>query len=149
MASSLERRSVMIVDDDEWCLELVRSAFESTDHFRVTHEFNGLEEFCRMLPVDPLELQRFLPDLIVMDVLSARERKFRDSGLNGATLLLYLRKCGFQFATLLVSGMASQSLLKYVQTEASSGWSFLVKDFNLSSASIVESARVALESGQQ
>lgn len=149
MPSTLKTRTVMIVDDDAWCLELVRSAFESTEHFRVTHEFGGLEEFCRRLPVDPLELQRFLPDLIVMDILSAREKRFRDKGLNGAMLLLYLRKCGMQFASLLVSGMASRSLLNSITSEVPSGWSFLVKDLSLNSASIIEAAHAALESSWQ
>jgi DNA-binding response OmpR family regulator len=131
----------MVVDDDLDFVSVLTEVFTAQNGFKVVKTFNSLAEFAKSVPPNNDEAQSYLPDLLVLDVMSSDVLIKGGSHLDGATVATMLRNAGLQFAVLLLSSMKSHHFEIYGHRK---NWEFLRKTSRLSPAEIIRHAQIAL-----
>lgn len=134
------RFTVMVVDDDPNFLELLVNIF-NTEDFEVITSFKSLEQFTAAIPSQNDEAQSFLPDLLVLDVMSSRRSGVQTEISDGATVATLLRSSGLDFSVLLLSSMQSHHFELY---GSRSKWEFIRKSSRMTPEDVLQQARKAL-----
>lgn len=132
--------TVMLVDDDPDFRELLVTIFNSED-FEVIASFESIEQFTAVIPSRNDEAQSFLPDLLVLDVMSSRRSGVQTEINDGASVATFLRNSGLDFSVLLVSSMQSYHFEVY---GSRSKWEFIRKSSRMTPEDILQHARKAL-----
>ena len=94
--------SVMVIENDDDFRELLDGIFERSELFDLAGSFGSIEEFeVALLQHKPFAA--WLPELMVVDVMSSEDPRSESSGFMSA-----LRSEGLSFATLFVSSTLLQ-----------------------------------------
>lgn len=133
--------TVVVVDDDPDFVSVLTDVFTAQNGFKVVKTFNSLVQFATSVPKDNDEAQAYLPDLLVLDVMSSEKLGAIKSHLDGATVATMLRNAGLEFAVLLLSSMKSHHFELYGHRK---NWEFLRKTSRLTPAEIIKHAHIAL-----
>lgn len=132
--------TVMLVDDDPDFRELLVTIF-NTEEFAVIASFESLEQFTAVVPTQNDEAQSFLPDLLVLDVMSSRRSGVQTEISDGASVATFLRNSGLDFSVLLISSMQSHHFELH---GSRSKWEFIRKSSRMTPEDVVQLARKAL-----
>ena len=126
--------SVMVIENDDDFRELLDGIFERSDSFELVGSFGSIEEFeVALLQHKPFAA--WLPELMVVDVMSSEDPRSESSGFMSA-----LRSEGLSFATLFVSSMDFGALIRVLRKSHPIGWAGLQKTSRLTEQNIIESA---------
>jgi len=140
-SQSTDLITVLVVDDDLDFVSVLTEVFTAQNGFKVVKTFNSLAQFAKSVPHNNDEAQAYLPDLLVLDVMSTDNRGEGESHLDGATVATMLRNAGLKFSVLLLSSMKSHHFDLYGHRK---NWEFLRKTSRLSPAEIIKYAQIAL-----
>lgn len=144
LALKAKTRAVFIVDDDPSFVESLCQIFEPHQNWEVSETFSDLESFMAAFVNNGTLTTTKVPDLVILDLLASRKAIPDDALFTGYQAALMLRDLGIQFGTLIVSSMASETLLTNLKSHHPSGWSYLVKSSEITSEKILNAAEEAL-----
>jgi len=131
----------MVIDDDPDFRDLLVTIF-NTEGFEVVASFESLEQFTASVPSPNDEAQSFLPELLVLDVMSSRRRGSHKDFNDGASVAQILRDSGLDFSVLLISSMNSHHFELYGHRPK---WEFIRKSSRLTPEDVLHRARIALD----
>lgn len=121
----------MVVENDTYYLELLESILKSSDAISSVISFTSIESFAREKNKQN-DVVAWLPDVLVMDVMSSADIRF-----DGASYANAIRSDGARCAIVLISSMDTTNAIKVFRQTNPSGWRGLQKTSRLSSAEII------------
>lgn len=122
---------MMVVEDDVHFRELLESVFKSSDAISSVMLFDSVESFASEKNKQD-DAIGWLPDVLVMDVMSSADVRF-----DGASYANALRSDGARCAVVLISSIDVSKVIKVFDKTNPGGWRALQKTSRLSSAEIV------------
>lgn len=131
--------NVMVVENDVHFRELLESVLNSSDAISSVMLFDSVESFLREKNKQN-DIVSWLPDVLVMDVMSSADIRF-----DGASYANALRSDGARCAVVLISSLDVSKVIKVFSQTNPGGWRALQKTSRLSSAEIIAAVIDAAE----
>ena len=131
--------NVMVVENDVHFRELLESVLNSSDAISSVILFDSVESFLREKNKQN-DIVSWLPDVLVMDVMSSADIRF-----DGASYANALRSDGARCAVVLISSLDVSKVIKVFSQTNPGGWRALQKTSRLSSAEIITAVIDAAE----
>jgi CheY-like chemotaxis protein len=131
--------NVMVVENDVHFRELLESVLNSSDAISSVMLFDSVESFLREKNKQN-DIVSWLPDVLVMDVMSSADIRF-----DGASYANALRSDGARCAVVLISSLDVSKVIKVFSQTNPGGWRALQKTSRLSSAEIITAVIDAAE----
>jgi CheY-like chemotaxis protein len=131
--------NVMVVENDVHFRELLESVLTSSDAISSVMLFDSVESFLREKNKQN-DIVSWLPDVLVMDVMSSADIRF-----DGASYANALRSDGARCAVVLISSLDVSKVIKVFSQTNPGGWRALQKTSRLSSAEIITAVIDAVE----
>jgi CheY-like chemotaxis protein len=129
----------MVVENDVHFRELLESVLNSSDAISSVILFDSVESFLREKNKQN-DIVSWLPDVLVMDVMSSADIRF-----DGASYANALRSDGARCAVVLISSLDVSKVIKVFSQTNPGGWRALQKTSRLSSAEIIAAVIDAAE----
>ena len=121
----------MVVENDAYFRELLESVFKSSDAISSVVLFDSVESFAREKNKQN-DVVSWLPDVLVMDVMSSADIRF-----DGASYANALRRDGARCAVVVISSIDASKVIKVFNEGSPGGWRALQKTSRLTSAEII------------
>lgn len=121
----------MVVENDAYFRELLESVFKSSDAISSVMLFDSIESFAKEKNKQN-DVVGWLPDVLVMDVMSSTDIRF-----DGASYANALRRDGARCAVVVISSIDASKVIKVFNEGSPGGWRALQKTSRLTSAEII------------
>lgn len=121
--------TVKVVEDDPQFAELLADVLRSSKEIRLEGIYECLEDFVNSRSLSEVN---WLPDVLVIDVLSSKDIRF-----DGASFANALRTSGNKVGVVLMSSMPLDRVIKSFRTATPLGWRGLQKSSRLSPEQIL------------
>jgi DNA-binding response OmpR family regulator len=145
--------TVVICEDDEDFLRILQEkVFTATHGFQVEFTFSSAIEFLSAIPIVSSktsdEVARFLPDLLVIDVMPPGVSRSIYSMPDGVSVMTHVRSVGVTCPILVMSSLSEVTLAELVMESRLKNISYIRKSATLTLRSIRDAAMRLLINAQ-